>query len=184
VGVCSLVLVLGLATLLAVVGAGESGVRAGVRATARSSLLLFLPAFVASSLRRLWVSPISAWMLRNRRQIGVSFAVSHALHGALILWLALGWPKSFWSNTSLVTIVLGGIGFAFVAALAATSSDRAVAWLGRQRWKRLHRTGVWYLWIVFFASYVPPAFGQPSRIPYAAAIVGALGLRVAAHLKK
>jgi hypothetical protein len=151
-----------------------------VRATARSSVAIFLLAFSGSSLQRLWRSPASAWLLRNRRQVGLSFAVSHALHGALLIWLALGWPGSFWSKTPLTTLVLGGLGFAFVAALAATSFDRSAAWLGRRRWKGLHTTGAWYLWGVFFASYVLPALGRPERIPFAVAVLAAAGLRLAA----
>ncbi len=44
------------ALLLAVHGAREEGLRVVIRATARTSLALFLAAFAASSLRRLWRS--------------------------------------------------------------------------------------------------------------------------------
>jgi DMSO/TMAO reductase YedYZ heme-binding membrane subunit len=181
VGWCALALGLGLAALLAAAGTDEAGVRAAVRATARSSVLLFLPAFAASSLQRLWRSRTSAWLLRNRRQVGVSFAVSHALHGATIFWLALGWPDSFRETVPTTTLVFGSAGYAFVAAMTATSFDRSAAWLGRRRWKRLHTTGAWYLWGVFFASYVLPAFSKPARIPFAVAVLGTLGLRIAAR---
>jgi len=35
---------------------------------------------VASSLRRLWPTPASAWLLRNRRWLGLSFATAQATH--------------------------------------------------------------------------------------------------------
>ena len=78
------------AAILGVRGVGEEGVRACVRATARSSALLFLGAFVASMLRRRWRNPFTGWLIRNRRYLGVSFAASHAIHlGALVALLQL-----------------------------------------------------------------------------------------------
>jgi DMSO/TMAO reductase YedYZ heme-binding membrane subunit len=183
VGWCSLALVLGLAALLAATGTDEAGVRAGVRATARSSVLIFRRACAAASLARLWRSPARAWLLRNRRQIGVSFAVSHALHGAFLIWFALGWPDTFRDTVSTSTLVFGSLGYVFVAAMTATSFDRSAAWLGRRRWKLLHTTGIWILWGIFFATFVPAALRLPSRIPFALALVAALFLRIAANLR-
>jgi hypothetical protein len=170
---------LSLAILLAA-GTGEEGVRMGIRATARSSLVLFSLAFAASSLRRLWPTTASAWLLRNRRYLGLSFAVSHALHALGILELALRWPESF-AHTPLATRVGGGVGYAFVAAMAATSNDRAVAWLGHRRWRALHLAGSWVLWSIFAASYLPAAARSPRSLPMAILVLAALTLRVAAR---
>jgi DMSO/TMAO reductase YedYZ heme-binding membrane subunit len=145
---------------------------------------IFLLAFSASSLHRLWRSPASAWLLRNRRQIGVSFAVSHALHAAFLVWFALGWPDSFRDTVAASTLAFGSLGYVFVAAMTATSFDRSAAWLGRRRWKLLHGTGAWVLWGIFFATFVPAALRLPSRIPFALALLAALGLRIAARVKK
>jgi DMSO/TMAO reductase YedYZ heme-binding membrane subunit len=134
-------------------GTGESGVRLLIRATARSSLLIFTFAFSASSLRRLWQSDATAWLLRNRRQIGVSFAVSHFIHLAAIVALVRGWPDSFWAETPTLTLVGGGTGYVFIAAMTATSFDRSAAWLGRRSWRRLHLTGSWVIWSIFAFSY-------------------------------
>ncbi len=168
------------AVLLAVYGAEEQGVRVVIRATARTSLVLFLAAFLASSLRRLWRVPASAWLLRNRRQLGVSFACSHGLHLVAILVLASGWPDSFWEGTSAVTIYGGGLGYVFVLAMTATSSDAAVRWLGRRRWKLLHTVGAWYLFGIFAFSYGPAGFVEPGYWPASAAVLAALGIRIAA----
>lgn len=168
------------ALVLIAYGTQEAGARAVIRSTARSSLVLFLAAFVASSARRLWKSEATAWLLRNRRQIGVSFAASHGLHLAGIVALATQSSESFWSQTSAVTLYGGGLGFLFVAALAATSSDAAVRWLGQPRWKLLHRVGVWYLFGIFLLSYGPAFLVKPSYLPASLGVFTALGLRVAA----
>ena len=85
VGWSSLALVAMCGALLLQHGAGEEGLRVLIRATARTSLVLFAGAFAASGLRRVWRSPASAWLVKNRRYVGLSFAVSHGLHLAAIL---------------------------------------------------------------------------------------------------
>ena len=149
----SVFLVLMSALVLAVAGTGEEGVRMLIRATARSSALLFLAAFLARPARQLWRADATAFLLRNRRYLGVSMAVSHAIHGAAIVWLSTAFPGAY--QADIVTLVGGGLGFAFIALMAATSSDAAVSWLGRRRWQLLHRTGAWYVWGIFAFTFVP-----------------------------
>ena len=141
------------ALVLGAAGSGEDGVRMLIRATARSSALLFLIAFLARSLRQLWRSDATAFALRNRRYFGVSMAVSHAIHGAAIVWLLTAWPSAYQADP--VTLAGGGLGFAFIASMAATSSDAAFRKLGRARWQALHRTGAWYVWFIFAITFVP-----------------------------
>jgi methionine sulfoxide reductase heme-binding subunit len=45
--------------------------------------------------------------------------------------------------------VLAGTAYLFIAAMAATSFDRTVAWLGPRKWRLLHLLGGWYIWISF-----------------------------------
>jgi len=73
--------------LLAATGWTEPGVRLVIRATARTSVALFLAAFLASTLRRRWPGPATSWLLQNRRYVGLGFAVSHLLHLLAILEL-------------------------------------------------------------------------------------------------
>ena len=65
-----------------------AGARLVIRMTARTSLILFLLAFVATALRRLAPSPFTSWLRKNRRYVGVSFAASHAIHLVAIIALA------------------------------------------------------------------------------------------------
>lgn len=75
-------------------GAGEAAVRAVIRATAASSLGLFLLAFAAAPLQRLVRRPATAWALRNRRWIGLSMALSHLVHLVAIVVLVRRWPAA------------------------------------------------------------------------------------------
>jgi DMSO/TMAO reductase YedYZ heme-binding membrane subunit len=183
VGWSALALVAMAGVLLGAYGTQEEGVRVLIRATARTSFVLLLAAFVASSVRRLWRNDATAWLLRNRRYLGVSFAASHGLHLAGILTLVSRWPDSFWSKTSDATIFGGGLGYLFVAAMTLTSSDAAVRRLGMRRWKLLHRAGIWYLLGIYLLTYGPAALSRPAYIPASLAVFAALGLRIAARVR-
>ena len=63
-------------------------VRLVIRATARTSLVLFVLAFTAGAMAQLAPGEVTRWQRRNRRYLGVSFAVSHFIHLAAILSLA------------------------------------------------------------------------------------------------
>lgn len=182
-GWISVALVAMSALVLAAAGTGEGGVRMLIRATARSSALLFLIAFLAHPARQLWRSDATAFALENRRYFGVSMAVSHLIHGLAIVWLIAGFPGAYESN--LVTLAGGGLGFVFIAAMAATSSDAAFKALGRERWQLLHRTGAWYVWFIFWFTFPPdPSRGWDALHAIAvAAFTAAPLVRAAAWLK-
>ncbi len=109
-------------------GGDIEGVPLAIRATARTSLVLFALAFTASAMAELVPSQATRWQRCNRRYLGVSFAVSHFIHLAVILALASVDHELFWKLTNVTTIVLAGSAYLFIAAMAATSFDRA--WLG------------------------------------------------------
>lgn len=146
-------LALGLAAMSLYFAAGHGwdveGIRLVIRATARTSLALFVLAFTAGAMVELVPSPATRWQRRNRRYIGVAFAVSHLIHLAAIVSLARIDKALFWQLTNVGTIVLAGTAYLFIVAMMATSFDRAVAWLGPRNWRRLHLIGGWYIWISF-----------------------------------
>jgi hypothetical protein len=147
--------------VFALIGTNEEGVRMAIRASARTSLLLFGAAFTASSLY--WLAPgvFTRWLLRNRRYLGVSFAASHAIHLAAIVALAY----AFDVELPMLTKVFGGLGYVMIAAMTATSSDAAVELLGARRWSMVHGFGARYVWLVFFLSYLPMPGEQPRLGP-------------------
>ena len=171
------------ATLLAN-GTGPAGLQAVVLATAKTSCLLFLSTFLASSVRSLYRNRASRWLLHNRRYLGVSFATSHGLHLVSLIVLGSIFPDRFYRELHPLLPVAGGIGYLFIAAMAATSFDRSAAWLGPRRWKLLHKTGGYYILSVFALDFVEMALVDPFYLPFALAIVAVLGLRVAGRLRR
>jgi hypothetical protein len=148
-GVLSLLLTAMALYLLSVQGWDAEGIRLVIRATARTSLVLFVLAFTASAMVELLPNEATRWQRRNRRYLGVSFAVSHLIHLIAILSLASIDQALFWKLTNINTIVLAGTAYLFIAAMAATSFDRSAAWLGPRKWRLLHLLGGWYIWISF-----------------------------------
>jgi len=149
VGVLSFLVAAMTAGLIVSHGGDVEGIRVAIRATARTSLLLFVIAFTASALAELVPGEATRWQRRNRRYLGVSFAVSHFIHLGAILALASVDQALFWKLTNISTIMLAGSAYLFIAAMAATSFDRTAAWLGPRKWRLLHLVGVWYIWISF-----------------------------------
>ncbi len=180
VGWCALAVTGMTAAILATYGSGEFGLRLVVRASAQTSFLLFTSAFSAAALAQTWPSRLSRWMLRNRRYLGVSFAVSHLIHLVAIVSLARRLGDKFELDTA--TLIGGGLAYVFIAAMTATSFDRAAAWLGPRAWRALHTAGVYYIWFIFFISYTPrAAIESIFYLPLVLILLAALALRVVAR---
>ncbi len=184
-GLCAAIAVLlslAAALHLALLGSDSESVRALARATARSSLLLFSAASAASALRRLWPSQLTAWLLRNRRYLGVSFAFSHGVHLACVIAVLRWFPEDY--QTDALALAFGGAAYLLLAAMVATSTDASAAWLGRARWRLLHQTGVWVLHFIFAFTLVPQ---MTQSAPYFAEGLVALGvpaLRIAGRPRR
>ncbi|MGX5733928.1 hypothetical protein [Bosea thiooxidans] len=154
-----------------------AGLRLDIRWTARLSLLLFLAAFTASALAQLIPARWTAWLLANRRYLGLSFVLSHFVHLGAILLFASTDPALFHELTNTATIVSGSAAYLFIAALALTSSDRIAKRMGRRAWSILHRAGTLYIFVSFVFT-----FGK--RIAMDSAYWLALALLAAALLVK
>ena len=80
--------------------------------------------------------------------------------------------------------VLGGLGFVLIGALAATSSDAAVRRLGFRAWKRLHRTALYYLWVIYAVTYLGRIqAGRPEYAPGLVSVVALLAFRLSVRFR-
>jgi methionine sulfoxide reductase heme-binding subunit len=149
------------------------GVRTVIRFTARTSLLFFCLAFSAGALARLWPNAWTRWQRRNRRYLGVTFAASHGIHAIAIACFAAMSPPQFMEATNAASYIFGGIGYAFIIAMTATSFDRSAAAIGPRAWRILHLVGGYYLWFQFMVS-----FGKriPDMPPYALFLIPLLAV--------
>lgn len=144
-------------TLAAWVVGGVNGANLGIRITARTSAILFLLAFTASSLYQLWPNNTTKWIRRNRRYLGVGFAGSHFVHAAFIVTTIVLNAQRFETRvvdpTPHGVFVLDFIAYGFIIAMTITSFDRISKRMQYSTWKNLHLTGSYVIWFTFFIAY-------------------------------
>jgi methionine sulfoxide reductase heme-binding subunit len=154
------------------------GVRMVIRFTARTSLLFFCLAFGAAALARLWPNAFTRWQRRNRRYLGVTFAASHGIHAIAILAFAVMDPVGYAAATSLASYIFGGIGYALIIAMTATSFDRTAKALGVAAWRRLHLIGGYYLLFQFTVSFGKRIPDMPLYALFLIPLVAVFALRM------
>jgi methionine sulfoxide reductase heme-binding subunit len=156
------------------------GARMVIRFTARTSLMFFCLAFSAGALARLWPNPWTRWQRRNRRFLGVTFAASHGIHAIAIACFAAMDPTGFMAATSSASYLFGGIGYAFIIAMTATSFDRTADAIGPRAWRILHLTGGYYLWFQFMVSFAKRIPGMPLYALFLIPLLLVMALRLIA----
>jgi hypothetical protein len=147
------------------------------RWTARAALPIFLLTYLASSFYRLAPNDMTRSLLRQRRQWGLAFALSHSIHlVALLINITLYRPRP------LMSLAGGALAYLFVYLMAITSTDDWKRRLGR-RWKQLHSIGIHLTWAVFLAGYggrafhADPAYHLEGRF-FAPLLLAALAIRL------
>jgi sulfoxide reductase heme-binding subunit YedZ len=156
------------------------GIRSVIRFTARTSLVLFCLAFSAGALARLWPNAWTLWQRRNRRYLGLSFAASHAIHAVAIVCFAFVSPPLFRENTSMASFIFGGIGYAAIVAMTATSFDRSTAAIGPRAWRILHLCCGYYLWLQFMVSFGMRIPAMPVYAIFLIPLLAVMALRMIA----
>lgn len=156
------------------------GIRMVIRFTARSSLLLFCLAFSAAALARLRPNAWTRWQRRNRRYLGLSFAASHAIHAMAIVAFAKMDPAAFAQATSPASYIFGGIGYAVIIGMSATSLDRTAALIGPRAWRALHLAGGYYLWFQFMVSFGKRVLAMPLYAAFLLPLLAVMALRLIA----
>ncbi|OHT93745.1 hypothetical protein BKG61_20145 [Mycobacterium syngnathidarum] len=185
-----LIVAIGVGSILAawVVG-GVDGAHLGIRITARTSAILFLLAFTASSLYQLWPNTTTKWIRRNRRYLGVGFAGSHLVHAGFIVTTIVLNAQRFQTRvvdpTPHGVFVLDFIAYGFIIAMTITSFDRISKRMQYSTWKRLHLIGSYVIWFTFFIAYWRRGVTYTEFYgPFLMVVVAALIIRFIAKAKR
>jgi methionine sulfoxide reductase heme-binding subunit len=153
-----------------------------IEQSVRYALPLFLLAFTASSLARLWPSRLTKWLLRNRRYVGLGFAFGMAWHLSFVgysIW-CFGLSESGLTPRGFA---LDLIGFIFLLLLTLTSFRPFARRLNPMNWRRLHKTGVYVIWFVATYIYVRHV-GNVVHVVASILFFAALLLRVTAGVNR
>jgi methionine sulfoxide reductase heme-binding subunit len=161
-------------------GVNEESWRMAIRLTARTSCILFLLAFCASSCRRFKSTTFTNWLVRNRRYLGLSMAVSHGFHAIAIAGVAILTSENMVRDNHSANL-----GYLFILLLTITSFERPAAVLGRRNWGILHTVGMYYLWLSFtvaFSEKLSKSWGIYS--PFVISLILALCIRLLPKSRK
>ena len=143
----------------------------------------------ASSVQILFPGPFPMWWLRNRKYIGLCFAVAMAWQGAFIFMMSMFFREYYYQDIYLLRDELeGSIGYIFLTAMVLTSFHFGRKYLTHQQWKLLHKSGIYFLWAYPFSVYWwnLSYYENPQAIDYLFYWSGflAFALRIAAWGKK
>lgn len=178
------------AAVFTVAGTDSDGTELALRMTARLSFVWFMLAFVAAPLHRLWPSRLSAWLMRRRRALGVTFGLSMAVHVVCIQRLFALYAPVPPPMVTTADFVIGIPGLILVGLLTLTSLDALKRRLRPTAWRRLHVTGIWVVWAIFFLCLVDSVGRKSTDHPilayysFIAVLLLALGLRALAARRR
>ena len=107
-----------------------------------------------SALQTLFPGPGPAWLLRNRKFIGLCFAVAMAFQGAFIGVMSSVYSDYYYEEIFFFRDELeGSTGYLFLTAMVLTSFGFGRKRLSLEQWKLLHTSGLYFLWAYPFSTY-------------------------------
>jgi len=107
-----------------------------------------------SSLQILFPGPIPLWLLRNRKYIGMCFAVAMAWQGFFIFVMSVFFRDYYYEDIYFLRDELeGSTGYIFLAAMVVTSFPFARKHLSPKQWKLIHKSGLYFLFAYPFSVY-------------------------------
>ena len=108
----------------------------------------------ASSVKILFPGVFSAWWMRNRKYIGLVFAVGMAWQAAFIFMLSTFHRDYYFSDVYYFRDeVEGSVGYIFLVAMVITSFQFARKRVSHAQWKWIQKGGIYFLWAYPFSVY-------------------------------
>ncbi|MDA1180724.1 MAG: hypothetical protein O2931_18255, partial [Planctomycetota bacterium] len=130
------------------------GVTAMIAFSVRWAVPFIFVVVATSSLQVLFPGPFPAWLLRNRKYIGLCFAVAMAWQGLFIFIMSNFHREFYFDEIYLLRDELeGSTGYIFLAAMVVTSFQFGRKSLSPKQWKLLHTSGLYFLWAYPFSVY-------------------------------
>jgi len=182
-----------LAIVIELMGADMStgpGVSSMISFSVRFAVPFIFLVVAASSVQILFPGPFPMWWLRNRKYIGMCFAVAMAWQGTFIFIMSNFFRDYYYEDIYLLRDELeGSIGYLFLPAMVVTSFHFGRKHLTSKQWKLLHKSAIYFLFAYPFSVYwwsTARYYGDPESIDYVFYWGGflAFALRIAAWGKK
>ena len=163
---------------------GANPAEALIRATGDWTLRSLCVVLAITPLRQLLAWPE---LVRFRRMLGLLTFSYVCLHLLCYTWFDMGfeWGDIVQDIPKRPFILVGFSAFLILLALAATSFNRAIRWLGARRWQALHR-GIYVVAVLAILHFWWMRAGKQNFaevLVYAAILIGLLGWRLARRMR-
>ncbi len=178
--------------VIAMMGADLSsapGVSHMIQYSVRFAVPFLFLVVAASAVQTLFPGSFPMWWLRNRKYIGMCFAVAMAWQGTFIFIMSNFFRDYYYEDIYLLRNELeGSTGYIFLTAMVVTSFSIGRKSLNSKQWKLLQRSALFFLWAYAFSVYWwnLSYYESPEPIDYVYYWMGfsAFALRIAAWGKK
>lgn len=161
-------------TYIALAGWTDDNIRLLLRLTARVAFVVLLLVFIARPLRELIKTPLTLALLKNRKEVGVTFAGVHTVHMTLIIYRAQQIPDF---EFSLASNLPGMVTYVIIYLMLITSFSGPARAIGPKAWRILHKTGLFLITAVFAQTQLPESMDDLSDVNW-----GLVGLLIFALL--
>ena len=119
----------------------------------------------ASAVPVLFPSNFTQWWFRNRKFIGLTFAVAMAWQGTFIYMMSTFHRDYYFNDVYLLrNEIEGSIGYIFLAAMVLTSFKFGSKFVSGKQWKMIHKGGVYFLWAYAYTVYWWDLFYYPDPV--------------------
>jgi len=130
------------------------GISHMIRFSVRFAIPFIYLAMAASSIRILFPGAFSTWWLRNRKYIGMCFAMAMAWQGAFIAVVSVFFRDYYYEDIYyLRDEIEGSVGYIFLTAMLVASFALGREYLSAKQWKVIHKSGLYFLWAYAFSVY-------------------------------
>ncbi|MFT4614079.1 MAG: DMSO/TMAO reductase YedYZ heme-binding membrane subunit [Bacteroidia bacterium] len=108
----------------------------------------------ASSLQTLYPSVFSRWLLRNRKYVGLCFAVAMAWQGLYIFIISTFFREYYFEKIYVLRDEIEGtVGYIFLSLMVLTSFQVTRKKITQKQWKLIQQGGIYILWAYPFSVY-------------------------------
>jgi len=168
-------------------GVETANIKLFLRITGRLAMLLFILSFGARPLHAILKTRFTAYLMQNRRYLGLSTALILVIHLGGIGLFALENSVLFEAEAPWYILAPGALVYLLVILMAVTSTNIAQKKLGMYKWKLLHTVGGYSALGAFVYEYVlivlKPDYPDSMVFPALAYVLfictwGFLGLRI------
>jgi DMSO/TMAO reductase YedYZ heme-binding membrane subunit len=119
----------------------------------------------ASAVPVLFPSNFTRWWFRNRKFIGLTFAIAMAWQGTFIYIMSSFHRDYYFNDVYLLrNEIEGSIGYIFLAAMVLTSFKFGSKFVSGKQWKIIHKGGVYFLWAYAYTVYWWDLFYYPDPV--------------------